>query len=280
MFRRTTGSGGRSASMMDLTGGSPPVQQTRREHHLSLEDIRGRDTLHMDELLDHGSPSGSEMADPAILDADDSDGFSDTDDVMPMTVDVDRQNTIEDPLYHRCKKARRSAFTDRLVSVSGDGTFGSSVTTTSIPIGHLTDHGGLSKTFHGSRIREGNATVNQTISLSFDPNKMTCVSCETEHAIISNKPVTLFFTDQNFIAKLPGSDNSCLNIVRMEDASLSELFNLSKELFGKIKLPEGSVLLFGSVSFLSRVGTGMYAQDWQSLVINTETSWPEQECVR
>jgi hypothetical protein len=33
----------------------------------------------------------------------------------------------------------------------------------------------------------------------------------------------------------------------MEDASLLELFNLFKELFGKIKLPEGSVLLFGSV---------------------------------
>ncbi len=41
-----------------------------------------------------------------------------------------------------------------------------------------------------------------------------------------------------------------------------------------MKLPEGSVLLFGSVSFLSRVGTGMYAQDWQSLVLNTENAWP------
>jgi hypothetical protein len=260
--------------MMDLTGGSTSAQHLEREHHLSLEDIRGRNTPHMVELLDHGSPSGSETADPAILDADDSDGSGDTDNEMHMTVDVDRQNNIEDPLYHQCKKARRSAFTDRLVSVSGDGTFGSSVTTTSIPIGQLTDHGGLSKTFHGSRIREGSVTVNQTISLSFVPNKMTCVSCETEHAIISNLPVTVFFTDQNFIAKLPGSNNSCLNIVRMEDASLSELFNLSKELFGKVKLPEGSVLLFGSVSFLSRVGTGMYAQDWQSLVINTVTSWP------
>jgi hypothetical protein len=117
LFRRATVTGGRSASMMDLTGGTSAAQQSGREHHLSLVDIRGRATPHMDELLDQGSPSGSDTADPAILDADDSDGSSNTDNVMPMTVDVDRPISIEDPLYHQCKKARRSAFTDRLVSV-------------------------------------------------------------------------------------------------------------------------------------------------------------------
>jgi hypothetical protein len=43
----------------------------------------------------------------------------------------------------------------------------------------------------------------------------------------------------------------------MEDASLSDLYKLAKEIFGNIRFPKGSVFLFGSASFLARVGTGM-----------------------
>jgi hypothetical protein len=68
--------------------------------------------------------------------------------------------------------------------------------------------------------------------------------------------------------------NSCLNIVRMEDASLSDLCRLSQEIFGNIRFPEGSVLLFGSASYLARVGTGVYAKDWLSLVSNIEKTCP------
>jgi hypothetical protein len=91
---------------------------------------------------------------------------------------------------------------------------------------------------------------------------------------MGKKPVTVFFSDQNFISKLEGHNDSCLNIVRMEDASLSDLFKLAKEIFGNIRFPEGSVFQFGTASFLARVGTGTYACDWLSLVANTEKTWP------
>jgi hypothetical protein len=58
--------------------------------------------------------------------------------------------------------------------------------------GSMTDHDGLTSTFHGSRIREGLATVNQSVSMTFDPNKLTCVVCKNEHAIVEKKPVTVF----------------------------------------------------------------------------------------
>jgi hypothetical protein len=74
--------------------------------------------------------------------------------------------------------------------------------------------------------------------------------------IMGKKTVTVFFSDQNFILRLEGHNDSCLNIVRMEDASVSDLFKLAKEIFGNIRFPEGSVFQFGSASFLARVGTG------------------------
>jgi hypothetical protein len=83
------------------------------------------------ELLDQGSPPGAGSGDPALLD-EDSDNPSDiehnNDIVTPMTLDTDSCETNDDPIYHQCKTACRTAFTDRLVSISGDGTFGSSVT--------------------------------------------------------------------------------------------------------------------------------------------------------
>jgi hypothetical protein len=60
----------------------------------------------------------------------------------------------------------------------------------------------------------------------------------------------------------------------MEDASLSDLCRLSREIFGNVRFPEGSVLLFGSASYLARVGTGLYARDWISLVADFEKTVP------
>jgi hypothetical protein len=138
----------------------------------------------------------------------------------------------------------------------------------------MTDHDGLTSMFHGSHIREGQVTVNQSVSMTFDPNKMTCVTCKNEHAIVGKKLVTIFFSDQNFCATLPSHNNDCLSIVRMEDASLSELTNLSVELFGDVRFPEGSVFLYGTASYLSRVGTGIYAKEWLSVISNAERIWP------
>jgi hypothetical protein len=268
--------GARAASMFDLNRAHRPPQRPGRDLHRSLGDIRGSPLDMAEDLLDHGSPSSCDNADPALLDedSDNSDGKHDI--VTPMTVDTGTtgNSDIDDPLYHQCKKARRSAFTDRLVSVSSDGTFGSSFMTISPSVGNMTDHDGLTTTFHGSRIREGQVTVNQSVSMTFDPNKMTCVICTNEHAIVGKKPVTVFFSDQNFCATLPCHNNDCLSIVRMEDATLPELINLSVELFGDVKFPEGSVFLYGTASYLSRVGTGIYAKEWLTVISNAERIWP------
>ncbi len=55
--------------------------------------------------------------------------------------------------------------------------------------------------------------------------------------------------------------------------SLSDLIDLSCELFGNVRIPEGSVFLYSSASYLSRVGTGAYAGDWLSVVSQAEKRW-------
>jgi hypothetical protein len=119
----------------------------------------------------------------------------------------------------------------------------------------------------------GSVTVNQSISVSFDPSKLACVSCKNEHKIVSSKPLTIFFSDQNFVATMSNDSGDCLNIARMEDASLSHLLNLAKEMFEKLRVPEGSVFLFRSMSFLSRVGTSTYAKEWVSVVSHASSLW-------
>jgi hypothetical protein len=61
--------------------------------------------------------------------------------------------------------------------------------------------------------------------------------------------------------------------VRQEDASLSDLFELSREIFENQRVPEGSVFLFGSVSYLAHVGTGTFAEDWLTTVCRVEKLW-------
>jgi hypothetical protein len=276
----------RWASLSDISQASATATESTAgelRQHRSLLDISGRTPLPVEELLDNGSPFSHGSPDTALLD-EDSDGQLDqntvenTDEctVTPMAVEenVRTNQSASDPLYHQCKTSRRTSFVEKLVSVSSDGTFGSCVSSQSTPVGNLTDGVGLQQTFHGSRIREGNMVVNQSISVSFDPGKLVCVTCNAEHNIIGKTPVTLFFSDQNFIASMEGPMNSCLNIVRMEDASLSDLCKLSREMLGNLRLPEGSVLLFGSASFLSRVGTSVYAREWLSVVSSTEATWP------
>jgi hypothetical protein len=132
---------------------------------------------------------------------------------------------------------------------------------------------GLERTFHGSRIQKGNCTVNQSISLSFDPTNMSCLSCTTEHTQLGSLPVTVLFSDQNCVSSIEGMNGTCIAVVRQEDASLSDLFELSREIFENRKVPEGSVFLFGSASHLARVGTGTYAGDWMNVVSRAEKLW-------
>jgi hypothetical protein len=234
--------GGRWTSLADISRmGSTPLETPPADPrlHRSLEDIRADSLNPMVDILDQGSPASGGSPDPMLLDDDDdsdgrpvnrecsnsdnianisnivvSDSTRSTEDltVTPMMVEVNTTSDIaEDPLYHQCRTARRTSHSDKLVSITGDITFGSCVSSQSPPVGSLVDHSGLSDTFHGSRIREGATTVNQSISVSFDPSKLLCVTCKTEHSILGKKPVTIFFSDQNFIASMEGNGNSCLN---------------------------------------------------------------------
>jgi hypothetical protein len=87
-------------------------------------------------------------------------------------------------------------------------------------VGSFEDHSGIEKTFHGSRILKGNCTVNQSLSSSFDPASLICVSCKTEHVVVGTKPISVCFTDQNFVTSVPSKDGGCVSIVRVENPSL------------------------------------------------------------
>jgi hypothetical protein len=160
-----------------------------------------------------------------------------------------------------------------LVSISPDSTFGKKIASQSNPVGSFEDHSEIDKTFHGSRILKGNATVNQSLSSSFDPSNLICVSCNQEHDIVSVKPISVCFSDQNFVASVPFKDGACVNIVRLENPSLLELLDMAKEIFASVRIPEGSVFLFGSISHLNRFGTSIYARDWVTLVAGATASW-------
>jgi hypothetical protein len=61
---------------------------------------------------------------------------------------------------------------------------------------------------------------------------------------------------------------SCVAIVRIEDATLSELADISTEILDRHNIPAGTLLLYGSASHLYQAGTTIYASEWLNLVSN------------
>jgi hypothetical protein len=108
--------------------------------------------------------------------------------------DSNASNVILDAMYHQCRASRISVHRDNLVSISPDSTFGKRIVSQAVPVGSSEDHSGIEKTFHGSRILKGNATVNQLLSSSFDPSNLICVCCKNEHVIVGTKPISVCFT--------------------------------------------------------------------------------------
>jgi hypothetical protein len=140
-------------------------------------------------------------------------------------------------------------------------------------IGTFETHSGIEKTFHGSRVLKGGTVVNQLISCSFDPSNLECVSCGNDHKIISSSPAVFVFADQNFVPSLSDRKKNCINVTRIENATLAELFDVSKEILEHVSIPEGTVMLFGSISHLAQVGTSLYAADWTKLVAGLSGRW-------
>ena len=72
-------------------------------------------------------------------------------------------------------------------------------------------------TFHGVRFTKGQQTVNECISLSFDPATLTCTTCKNKHSITppDGRPLTIVVSDQNFVSSITASDSStCIPVVR------------------------------------------------------------------
>jgi hypothetical protein len=176
--------------------------------------------------------------------------------------------------YKQCSTSRAAANTMTVTEIK-DGVC-QTAATGAPKIGSLDWPGDDSvlKTFHGSRISKNGKTVNESISSSFDPRNLTCMCCpDPHHVLVSNKPLVLIFSDQNFVSNLSGGDGNCIAVLRAENASLCELAELAIEVLDKHTLPPGSILIFGSASHLFRVGTSQYASDWINLTNRCSQKW-------
>jgi hypothetical protein len=176
---------GKSLSLVDLhlPGGTSQLtggdDLTSRHRSISM-DFGQRTNTGTDaatgamDLLDQGSPMGNESGDPSLLD-EDSDSPTGSTDFIPtssdrMIVDRAEQSTIDDPVYHQCRVARHATYQDKLVSVSVNDSFGSTVLNPSVAVGSLCDHPNIEKTFHGSRLFMGtHPSTNRSVFCSIRP---------------------------------------------------------------------------------------------------------------
>ena len=127
-----------------------------------------------------------------------------------------------------------------------------------------------------SRIQHCHTSFNFPTKLnvmtSFNIDKMRCGCC-TEHWKILEKRVearyverrTFVLTDQHFVATAPAATpgKQCLKIIRIENATLWELYNFFSAMLsqGDLDLPVGSAILFGSASHLANVGLTYYTEE-------------------
>jgi hypothetical protein len=106
-------------------------------------------------------------------------------------------------------------------------------------------------------------------STSFSREDWVCSSCDVGHKLLPrkrNKPQwtkgrkLVILSDQNMPAAMPSLDEKCPAIIRVEGALLSELGDIFYALLRDFTLPEGSILLIGSLSHLMEEGLVGYAK--------------------
>jgi len=132
----------------------------------------------------------------------------------------------------------------------------------------------LSKTYRGSRVTSNGIIVNQNITSTFDPATLTCLTCTVPHNIIprDGSGMVLILGDQNFVSAIVGK-NHCIPVVRVEDASLAELFKICLEILDRNPLPLSTHFLVGSASHLAKVGSTLYCLEWQRMVGEFTNRW-------
>ncbi len=113
-----------------------------------------------------------------------------------------------------------------------------------------------------------NRTTETTSSFSFTYSNIYCSACEKPHPILGRgvKPVFVL-SDQAFPPAIPALDGGrCLAVVRVEDGSLNDIWDLFREKIRTEWLPEGTTLLIGSASHLARFGTAAYLEEYVKTV--------------
>jgi len=181
--------------------------------------------------------------------------------------------------HFQCMAARAASSQVEATSISIDETFGKEMVIEPEPVGSLNPPGDtdVKKTFHGARAKRGNETVNQSVTMSIDPETLICIQCEKEHPFIQQdgKPVVLIVSDQNYVPIWPSSNcETSVAVIRLANGGLHELVDLLMEVFDRKNLPDGSVVLVGSVSHLHRVGVGSYSREWTQVVSRLGRRWP------
>ncbi len=100
-------------------------------------------------------------------------------------------------------------------------------------------------------------------SMSFNPVTWKCTACPSSHSIfeasVKGGRTVIVLADQNFPAVLPSSENRCLSIIRLDQGGIDELIDLFLKIARQTTVPAGTVVLFGSLISLSKVGLQSYA---------------------
>ena len=96
------------------------------------------------------------------------------------------------------------------------------------------------------------------------------------HSIIpnDNSGFVILLSDQNFVPSMSGKE-TCIPVVRLEDANLSELVDLAMEILDRHNIPPGTVFMFNSVSHLSKVGTTKFTYDWLTACNKITHRWKQ-----
>jgi hypothetical protein len=100
-------------------------------------------------------------------------------------------------------------------------------------------------------------------SMSFNPVTWKCSACPSSHSVFEANAkggrTVIVLADQNFPAVLPSSENRCLSIIRLDQGGLDKLIDLFLKIARQTTVPAGTVVLFGSLTSLSKVGLQSYA---------------------
>jgi len=133
---------------------------------------------------------------------------------------------------------------------------------------------GDSRTFSAQNYHCAEKGLNMSFSLMKPPHGgqdgLHCLACQVPHSLSDRMaeeglPIVVVLSDQNFPAVLPAVDGDCVVVIRVEDATLSDLETVFSERFQAFLRPygnltPGSVILIGSLSHLRACGLQDYTE--------------------